>query len=222
MIKRTFFFVIALAISLCTSAQVLVDDNENEVQTTVPTHVYKNYVLSVGSKIGGNYSFASDPSNMNLGIGGNIGYSAGVAANIRFARPIGKPFGTERFGVQIEALYSIHSLKTDDKNIDMNSYEVPVLFQWYFYPSICLEVGPTFTGVLSAKPSELKYNNAIYHTDKIKGNDIMLTLGIGYKNKSGLSASVRYNMGGSDLAGNFKTKVSTMSVGIGWLFSVVK
>lgn len=222
MIKKTFLILIALAISVCASSQILVDENEDVEQTIVPTHFYRNYVLSVGPKVGGNYSSASDPANMSLGISGNIGYSAGIAGNIRFARPAGKPFGTERFGVQIEALYSLHSLKTDADNIDMSSFEVPVLFQWYVFPSLCIEAGPTFTGVLSAKPKELIYNNSIYQVDKIKGSDVMLTLGVGYKHKSGFTASVRYNLGNSELAENFKTKVSTISFGIGWLFSVVK
>jgi hypothetical protein len=222
MIKRTFFCMIAIAFSLCASAQVLVDDNEDDVLTAPGTYVLKNYVLSVGPKIGINYSMASDPNDMDLGMSSNIGYSAGLAANIRFGRPAGKPFGTERFGIQLEALYSMRSLKTNIENIDMNSFEVPVLFQWYFLPTFAVEVGPTFTGVLSASPKDFKYNNVVYQLDKMKAYDVMLSVGLNCKLKNGFTADLRYNLGNSDIAGNFQTKVSTISLGIGWLFNVIK
>ena len=50
----------------------------------------------------------------------------------------------------------------------------------------------------------------------------MLTIGAEYKTQKGFAASLRYNLGNSDLAGNFQTKVSTISFHIGWLFSIVK
>jgi hypothetical protein len=166
---------------------------------------------------------AGDPDDIDLGIGSNMGVNAGLAVNFRFARPAGKPLGTERFGVELEALYAMHSLKTNDESLKMSSFEVPLLFQWYAYPSLCIEVGPTFTGVFSTSPKTLDCNNGVvYQTEKIKGYDVMLTFGLGYKHKSGFMADVRYNMGNSDLAGNFQTKVSTLSVGIGWLFNIVK
>jgi hypothetical protein len=214
--------MIAIAFSLCASAQVLVDDNEDDVLTAPGTYVLKNYALSVGPKIGINYSMVSDPNDMDLGMSSNIGYSAGLAANIRFGRPAGKPFGTERFGIQLEALYSMRSLKTNIENIDMNSFEVPVLFQWYFLPTFAVEVGPTFTGVLSASPKDFKYNNVVYQLDKMKAYDVMLSVGLNCKLKNGFTADLRYNLGNSDIAGNFQTKVSTISLGIGWLFNVIK
>jgi hypothetical protein len=159
---------------------------------------------------------------MDLGIGGNVGFSAGAALNFRFARPAGKPIGTERFGVQLEALYAMHSLKTNDENLTMNCFEVPLLFQWYPLPALYIEVGPTFTGAFSTSPESLSYNEVSYKTGDIKAYDIMISFGVGYKHKSGFTADLRYNLGNSDLAGNFNTKVSTISLGIGWLFNVVK
>ncbi len=196
-----------------------VDESTNEIEIT---EVLKPYALSIGPKVGANYSIAGDPDGMELGVSSNIGFSAGVAANLRFGRPAGRPFGTERFGVQLEALYSMHSLKNDVEDITMNCFEIPVLFQWYFLPSFAVEVGPTFTGAFSTSPKELQHNNTVYQMDKIKAYDVMLSVGVNCKLKNGFTADLRYNMGNSDMAGNFKTKVSTISLGIGWLFSVIK
>lgn len=226
MFKRAFLtLAVAAGMAVSASAQgpVPVDD---EVITSdeeiVISEVLKPYALSIGPKIGANYSIAGDPDGVDLGISGNVGFSAGVAANLRFGRPVGRPFGTERFGVQLEALYSMRSLKNDVEDITLNCFEVPILFQWYFMPTFAIEVGPTFTGAFSASPKELKYDNAVYQVDKVKAYDVMLTVGVNCKLKNGFTADLRYNLGNSDLAGNFSTKVSTISLGIGWLFNVIK
>ena len=219
----TFALAVGLAVSASAQGIVPVDDddfvNDNIGSGTI---VYKPYALSIGPKVGVNYSIAGDPDGMDLGMTGNIGFSAGAAVNLRFGRPAGKPFGTERFGVQLEALYSMRSLKTDVDNINMNCFEIPVLFQWYFLPTFAVEVGPTFTGAFSASPKDFKYNNAVYQMDKMKAYDVMLSIGVNCKLKNGFTADLRYNLGNSDIAGNFQTKVSTISLGIGWLFNVIK
>jgi hypothetical protein len=232
--------MIAVALSLCASAQVLVDDDDDSgTMAMITTHVNKSYVLSVGAKAGVNYSLAGNPDGLEyLGVSGNVGYFGGVVANFRFARPAGKPLGTERFGVQLEALYSLRSLKTNTENINMNSFEVPLMLQWYALPSFYVQVGPTFTGVLSTSPDKLSFhdysktestssiteinNYTTIATGDLKPFDVMLSIGVGYKHKSGLTADLRYNMGTSDLAGNFSTKVSTISLSVGWLFNIVK
>lgn len=227
MLKRAFFtLAVAVGLAVSTSAQGIapVDDDfvtYDDFDGTTP-YVLKPYVLSLGPKVSANYSIAGDPEGMDIGMSGNVGFSAGIAANIRFGRPAGRPFGTERFGVQLEALHSMRSLSTDYDNIDMNCYEIPVLFQWYLLPTFAIEVGPTFTGAFSASPKEFKYNNAVYQMDKLKANDVMLSIGLNCKLKNGFTADLRYNMGNSDIAGNFQTKVSTISLGIGWLFTIIK
>ncbi len=226
MLKRAIFTIaVAVGMTVSASAQGIVPVDDDVVVTdeeVIISEVLKPYALSIGPKIGANYSIAGDPDGMDLGISGNIGFSAGVAANLRFGRPAGRPFGTERFGVQLEALYSMRSLKSDVEDITMNCFEIPVLFQWYFVPTFAVEVGPTFTGAFSTSPKEFKYNNAVYQMDKVKAYDVMLSIGLNCKLKNGFTADLRYNLGNSDMAGNFKTKVSTISLGIGWLFSVIK
>lgn len=226
MFKRAFLtLAVAVGMAVSASAQGIVPVDDEVItsdEEIVITEVLKPYALSIGPKIGANYSIAGDPDGMDLGISGNVGFSAGVAANLRFGRPAGRPFGTERFGVQLEALYSMRSLKSDVEDITMNCFEIPVLFQWYFVPTFAIEVGPTFTGAFSTSPQELKYNNATFQMDKVKAYDVMLSIGLNCKLKNGFTADLRYNLGNSDMAGNFKTKVSTISLGIGWLFNVIK
>lgn len=226
MFKRAFLtLAVAVGMAVSASAQGIVPVDDEVItsdEEVVISEVLKPYALSIGPKIGANYSIAGDPDGMDLGISGNVGFSAGVAANLRFGRPAGRPFGTERFGVQLEALYSMRSLKSDVEDITMNCFEIPVLFQWYFVPTFAVEVGPTFTGAFSTSPKEFKYNNAVYQMEKIKAYDVMLSIGLNCKLKNGFTADLRYNLGNSDMAGNFKTKVSTISLGIGWLFSVIK
>lgn len=226
MFKRAFLtLAVAVGMTVSASAQGIVPVDDEVVtsdEEIVISEVLKPYALSIGPKIGANYSIAGDPDGMDLGISGNVGFSAGVAANLRFGRPAGRPFGTERFGVQLEVLYSMRSLKSDVEDIKMNCFEIPVLFQWYFVPTFAIEVGPTFTGAFSTSPKEFKYNNAVYQMDKVKAYDVMLSIGLNCKLKNGFTADLRYNLGNSDMAGNFKTKVSTISLGIGWLFNVIK
>lgn len=226
MFKRAFLtLAVAVGMAVSASAQGIVPVDDEVItsdEEVVISEVLKPYALSIGPKIGANYSIAGDPDGMDLGISGNVGFSAGVAANLRFGRPAGRPFGTERFGVQLEALYSMRSLKSDVEDITMNCFEIPVLFQWYFVPTFAIEVGPTFTGAFSTSPKEFKYNNAVYQMDKVKAYDVMLSIGLNCKLKKGFTADLRYNLGNSDMAGNFKTKVSTISLGIGWLFNVIK
>lgn len=226
MFKRAFLtLAVAVGMAVSASAQGIVPVDDEVItsdEEIVISEVLKPYALSIGPKIGANYSIAGDPDGMDLGLSGNVGFSAGVAANLRFGRPAGRPFGTERFGVQLEALYSMRSLKSDVEDITMNCFEIPVLFQWYFVPTFAIEVGPTFTGAFSTSPKEFKYNNAVYQMDKVKAYDVMLSIGLNCKLKNGFTADLRYNLGNSDMAGNFKTKVSTISLGIGWLFNVIK
>ncbi|MCM1517047.1 MAG: PorT family protein [Pseudoflavonifractor sp.] len=226
MLKRAFLtlaVIAGMAVTATAQGIVPVDDVDfTASEDPIGGEVLKPYALSTGPKVGVNYSIAGDPDGIDLGISGNIGFSAGVAANLRFGRPAGRPFGTERFGVQLEALYAMHSLHSDVENITMHCFEIPVLFQWYFIPTFAIEFGPTFTGAFSTSPKELPYNDIVFQMDKVKAYDVMLSIGVNCKLKNGFTADLRYNLGNSDMAGNFKTKVSTISLGIGWLFSVIK
>ena len=217
-------FMMAIAISLGVSAQIIIDDDNENIEEYVPGQVVlRNFVFSVGAKAGGNYSLTSSSYSDDFGLTGGFGYSAGVAANVKFVRPVGRSLGAERFGVQIEGLFSDKRISINDLTLDMRTVELPILLQWYYIPGFCLEVGPTFTSVISASPDKISLNsNYVIHTGQITGNDVMLTLGLGYKDKSGFTASLRYNKANSFLANNMEIMVSTLTVSIGWLFTAVK
>lgn len=226
MLKRTFFTLAAAAgMAVSASAQNIVPVNDNVATSDdeiVITEVLKPYTFSIGPKVGVGLSMATEPEGIGLNMSSGIGYNAGAAFNLRFGRPAGRPLGAERFGVQLETLYSVRTLKNDVEDITLNCFEVPVLFQWYFIPNLALEVGPTFTGAFSTSPESFKYKESSYQLDKVKAYDVMLSVGVNWKFKNGLAVNLRYNLGNSNIAENFKTKTSTASLGISWLFNVIK
>lgn len=224
MVKRFMFSLVAFLVATMGFAQgIVAEKSTSSVEEAIPPSLSRSFAFSIGPKAGVNYSMASDPDGADLGVGGNIGFGGGIAANIRFGkRPLAKFADTGRFGVQLEAMYSLRSIKTDADDVKFNAVEIPLLFQWWFLRDLCVEVGPTFVAGLSTSPDELQFDRVTYRTGDIKGSDVMVTVGAEYKNRCGFTASLRYNLGTSELANNFQTKVSTLSVGIGWMFSVVK
>lgn len=222
MLKKIFFTIVMIAGAITASAQGLPIGGEGGMADGDGfAPVLKPFTLTIGPKIGANYAIAGNPEGMDIGMAGSAGFSAGIAGNVRFGRPDGRPWGTERFGVQLEVLYAMRNLTNDFKTISMNCFEVPVLFQWYFLPAFSIEAGVTFSGAFGG-PKDFDAGTAIYDLGKLKAYDVMPSVGINCKLKNGFTADLRYNIGCSELAGNFKTKVSTISLGIGWLFPVIK
>ena len=218
--KRILFFSGAMMLALGLWAQSSTDD-----EFTIDK---RPFTFSVGVKGGVNYSLAGDPKGFDLGTKGAVGFQGGLAANIHFSdKKDYTPAGTGRFGVQLEALYSQRVLNTDIENIKMNCFAIPVMAQFYVSPSFTIEAGASFTGVLGTSPKTMTIGTAqtgstTFGLEKIQGYDIMPTVGIGYYHNCGFTASVRYNLGVSNLAKNFETKVSTAELSVGYLFKVYK
>ena len=183
-----------------------------------------SYRIYMGVKGGANFSTMNGlPDVFGLDPKMGIGFQGGVVAGIRLGRWGGNEKaegGTGRFGIQLEALYSQRTVKTEIENLKLSYFEVPVLAQCYVTHDIFVELGPTVAGTLSSSPDEIKTGNMIVATGELKGFDVMLTGGVGYKHKSGFIASARYNYGMSELAGNFPGKVSTFNVSVGWVFDL--
>lgn len=185
--------------------------------------VKRPFTASVGVKGGVNYSLAGDPKGFGMGTKGAVGYQGGLAANIHFSdKKDYTPAGTGRFGVQLEALYSQRTLKTDIEDIKMSCFAIPVLAQFYVSPSFTIEVGPTFTGILSSSPKTMTQGLTTFGIGEFKCYDVMASVGVGYYHRSGVTASARFNLANVNLAGNFETKVSTAELSIGYLFKVYK
>jgi len=218
-------FYLLLLVSVCAinlSAQV---ENAKEGATTPENLLSRSYKISVGVKGGVNFSTMSGtPDDIELNPKFDIGYHLGVIGNCHFGRRVKdvSPGGTGLFGLQVEALYSQHKAKTDMGNMEVDYFEVPVLLQYYVFPNVNIEVGPTIAGAISSSPDNLSNSNVSYKTGDFKGFDVMLSGGVCYKHKSGFIATARYNYGTSKLAGNFPCKMSVFSVSLGWMFDIVK
>jgi len=216
--------VLLLASAIILALGAFAQSTSDEEFTTIK----RPLTIAVGAKCGANYAFAAEPKDMKLGMKGGVGFQGGLAVNLHFSdRQDYKPSGTGRWGVQLEGLYALRTLKTDIDDIKMHCFEVPLLAQFYVSPSFTIELGPTFTGVLSTSPKVLSQGSVVsgfldMHIDKIKGFDVMASVGVGYYHNSGITASARFNLGTSDLAGNFQTKVSSAELSVGYLFTVFK
>ncbi len=188
--------------------------------------VEKSYRVSVGPKVAGNYAMASEknPNGMKLDVGGSVGFDIGVAGNAHFGRrKASAPGGTGWFGVQVELMYSMRRLTTEADNLTFNNYKIPVLAQIYVLPQLAIEVGPTFTGSFSVSPKNMKLDGTTLSPEKWDGSDVMLTFGASYRLDCGFTIGARYNLGMSEMSKkNFATKISTVEIGLAWMFDVIK
>ena len=214
--RKIFLFLFMAVFTLTVSAQ-----EEEEFATTIVDSPYRIYL---GPKAGVNFASMTGLSDeFGLNPKSGIGFQGGLAAGIHFGRRTPKAEGgTGRFGIQLEAMYSQRTIKTDYENLKLSYFEVPILAQYFVMPELCIELGPTICGTLNSSPEKIQSGNIVIQTEEIKGYDVMLTAGIGYKSKNGFTASARYNLGMSELAGNFNGKVSTVTVSVGWLFNLIK
>src|SRR5574344_1273683 len=186
----------------------------------------RSYKICVGPVAGINYSTLSgNPDGIDMGAKGSVGFHGGLAANIHFGRNGGTgKGGTGLFGIQMEALYSQHAIKTDGSDdLKLSYIEIPLLAQFYVYKGLSLEVGPTFALNTTSTPDNLSFTGkGGFATKDLKANDVRLTVGAQYALDCGLNFAARYNFGTSDIAGNRPCKVSALQVSIGWMFTVAK
>lgn len=195
-----------------------------------------NYELSIGPRVGGGLTLMSD-GDVKVSDGSGFGFDAGLGVNVRFGgkdskgRPI---HGQGLVGVGLELNYASYSAKTvADKNLNLGYFEVPLLLQLYpafqtkQLKNLYIEVGPTFSALVSKSPKELKVADyTTYVTGDLKGGDVKATIGVGYRvNRAsandGFYFNLRYNHGFSKLAGNFPSKISSAELTIGYLFKCV-
>ncbi len=183
--------------------------------------------IAIGPKVGVGLDMGSHSNLEDLKFGMGFGYQVGAAFNAQFGRRTELSCGgTGWFGLQIEAMYGGRNIKLGSTSLGTSCIEVPVLAQLYFTPSFALQAGATAVIILKGTPDELYYEGATYGTGNIKGSDVMITAGLAYKARlngnSALLMDARYNMGMSNLAGNFDTKVSSVMLSLSYLFNIVK
>lgn len=221
MIKKISFIVLTLCLSTGIFAQ---NDGVGIFDDDASGGLYsRSYTISVGPKAGVNFTTMSDPDNIQLEQKAGMGFMGGVAANIHFGRRTeASRGGTGWWALQVEALYNHKTVKTDYDDLEFNYFEVPILAQCYFTPNFYVEAGPTICGTLSTSPDRISIDKMSIATGDIKGFDVAMSVGVGYKHKSGFMANARYNIGTSELAENFTGKLSSFSVSVGWLFTIIK
>lgn len=188
--------------------------------------IYKPIDLSIGPKVGGGIVFAPGTSDQ-LYIDGGIGYGYTFGADISLRFGKGSQLGTKRFGVTLELLYDSRTVHTLWDNFGIKTFDVPVMFQYYFVPTLAIEAGVTFCAGISGSPSDFtyiddNYADGTFDLTKARPNDIMPSFGLRLQTKKGFTMTMRYNISTSGIAGNFPIKPSTLTLGVGWVFNIVK
>lgn len=205
----------------------------NRGKGVVAAQKENNFELSIGPRIGGGLAFMSQGDGLKVAKGSGYGFDAGLGANIRFGGKDSKGRslngrGVFGLGLEVNYAYRSHGTETDD-NLNLSYLDIPLLLQ--VYPgyktkqlrNLYIELGPTFSMLLSSSPEVMKTQYDWYHTGDLKGGDVKLTIGAGYRfntksANSGFYVNLRYNHGFSNLAGNFPAKVSSAEITLGYLF----
>lgn len=224
--KKLFLSSAIFMMALSANAQVTFAERESNQQDEDSELVRivdkRKNVVSLGITAGGNYSMMSNYDAVDLGKRNGIGFQGGLAINAHFGQRQGADAGTGPCGVQLELLYSQHNMKTDlNDDIKLGYLEVPILFKYYITQGLNIELGPTFAFLMSKKPDQLVGPSTNINIGELKGGDVRGTIGVSYQT-NGFFASARYNLGLSELAGNFPCKVSAVTVSVGYLFDIFK
>ena len=224
--KKLFLLAAIFMMALPSNAQVTFEEDESSLQEEnfdkIGVDKRKN-VVSLGVTAGANYSSMSKYDPVDLGLKGGIGFQGGLVIAARFGkRTNGSDPGTGIFGIQMEPSYVQHTIGTNGDNIKLSYFEVPILLKFYVTPNLNIEVGPNICGSLSSSPDYIEEANTRIAIGDLKGFDFKVTAGVSYELKNGLYASLRYNLGTSDLAKNFPCKVSAASLTLGYKFNIFK
>ena len=210
-------FLLAATVMMAVSVYAQEERAGNDVVDT------RKNVVAVGIKAGANFSTMSKYDDVDLGLKSGVGFEAGAVISARFGkRTKGSDAGTGIVGVQLEPSFVQHTIKTNTENIKLNYFEVPVLLKLFVTPNFNIELGPNFCGTLSASPEYIYQDNYRIATGKIKGFDVKACIGASYEMKNGLFGSLRYQLGTGKLAKNFDSKVSAISVTVGYKFNIFK
>lgn len=220
MIKR-----LILAVALLLLGNVLVAQNYDD-QWVWPDEM-KTDILSIhldaGPVIGGGMAFATDPTLIQADFGSGFCYQLGIAANGRLAyQKSPQPQGISRLGVGVEVLLRKSRIKTEDEPLNLLSLDVPIMVHFYVTSGLLLEVGATFVKSLKTSPEWLLFGSIPFPADDIEGNDVMLSVGVGYKTPFGLALDLRYNHGNSYLSETLDSKIRTLAFSVSYRFSIIK
>ena len=218
--KKLFLLAAAtFMVAMSANAQVSFGDDDNSAGFVDK----RKNVVSMGIKAGANFSTMTKYKEVDLGQKSGVGYEGGLVIAAHFGkRTQGSDPGTGLVGIQIEPSYVQHTIGTSKDDIKLSFYEVPILLKLYVTPNFNIELGPNLCGTISVKPDFIEAENVRIATGDIKGFDVKACVGASYELKNGFYASLRYNLGTSELAKNFPCKVSAASLTVGYKFNIFK
>lgn len=179
--------------------------------------------IGVGPKIVGGFAFATNPEFFDFSFKGGFAYQIGAALNVHVSHhPSLGLAGIGRVGLEIEALYSSQNLKVGQDNMRINCLEIPVLVQLFVTSNFQIEAGATPTMILKVSPEYLQAGNVVANVGDIRGDDVKVSVGVCYNIPFGLAIGLRYNLGMSELAENFHSKISTAMFSVNYMFPLIK
>lgn len=178
--------------------------------------------IGVGPKIEVGFASATNPSFFDVNLKGGFAYKIGGAVNVRIANhPLVNPHGIGRLGLEIEAFYGSRSFNAGNEYIVMKCLEIPMLFQFCVIQGLQVEAGVTPVKVLSTSPDYLQTGGVVANVGDLRGDDVMISVGVCYKTNFGLVIGLRYNHGLSEWAENFHSKTSSAMVSGSYLFPLI-
>lgn len=133
-------------------------------------------------------------------------------------------------------------------DLSISYFEVPIYLQLYPFcksdamNTFHIDFGPDFAGTLGRSPKSLTatdltgdISSVTYNLDNngstLKGFDVRFMAGLGYdfaikndkfETTNLISINGRYYLGTSELAKNFKSKISSFEISISWMFNIGK
>jgi len=220
MFKRLLFTVMVMSLCGIAFAQ-----NQQDRWVWPDEHIDEALFLHIGlgPKIGGGLAMATDPSFFDFEMKGGLAYQIGASLNIHIAHhPSLELQGIGRWGMEMEALYGSRRFNSGNGTVVMNCLEIPILLQFYITPDLQVEAGLTPVKLLSISPEYLQTGDVVAHVGNIKGNDVMASAGVCYRTDIGLDFGLRYNLGMSKWAENFRSKTSTAMISVNYLFPLIK
>ena len=165
----------------------------------IPFLIYGQGV-GVGIKAGANWA-NQDVSNVDINT--VTSYHVGAYVNLNFAK---------KWGITPELQYSVYSTETNNINLDLDYFAIPVMLRFKPISLLSLEAGPQFSFLTSANSEGTDVK------DQFKNNDFGLAFGAGLHLPLGFNAGARYVLGFTDISDVSAESVKnrTWQIYLGW------